>query len=224
MSPVRPASRLWLSLALGLGCSPAPEPPKPPPAPSPPAGRDVFLFLGDSLVAGYGVAAEDAFPALLEERWRREAVPWRARNAGVSGSTTAGVLENLDWTLAADVHSLFLCVGANDGLRGLDLESSRANLAAIVERARGRGVRVVLAGMKLPPNYGPGYTRRFERLYPELARRYGVALMPFLLEGVAGLKAMNVADGIHPNEAGHRRLADNVHAFLAREGLLRGPR
>lgn len=203
-----------------VGCSREGEAPKPAPAQGG-GGRKVVLFVGDSLTAGYGVALENAFPALLEERWRKEGAPVSARNAGVSGATSAGILETLDWTLAPDVRTVFLCVGANDGLRGLDLKGTRKNLARIVEKAKGKGLEVVLAGMRLPPNYGKDYAGKFESLFPELAREQGLKFMPFLLDGVAGVSAMNLADGIHPNEAGHRRIAERVHAFLDREGLLR---
>ena len=216
---MRAAAALALGAALAA-CSPAPEAEREQPKPAE-TRREVILFLGDSLTAGYGVALEDAFPALLEERWRRDGSAARARNAGVSGSTTAGVLESLDWTLAPDVRALFLCVGANDGLRGLSLESSRRNISEIVAKAKARGLEVVVAGMKLPPNYGADYTKRFEALYPSIAREHGVKLMPFLLEGVAGRPELNAKDGIHPNEAGHRRIAETVHAYLAREGLLK---
>ncbi|MBI4345305.1 MAG: arylesterase [Elusimicrobia bacterium] len=208
------------ALVLLLGCSPKETPaPTPKPAGEPP--RKVMLFLGDSLTAGYGIALEDAFPAVLDERWRKEGLAWSARNAGASGATTAGVLENLDWTLAADVKTLLLCIGANDGLRGLELGSTRRNLSAIIEKAQARGIRVVLAGMKLPPNYGKDYAGRFEALYRDLAERHGVDLLPFLLEGVGGHPGMNLPDGIHPNEEGHRKVAETVHAFLAARGLLR---
>ncbi len=202
-----------------LACSPSTEPQAP--AARPEAERDVILFLGDSLTAGFGVAQEDAFPALLEERWRREGLPARARNAGVSGSTTAGLLENLDWTLADDVRRVFLCVGGNDGLRGLDLRASRRNLSELIRRTKARGIEVILAGMRIPPNYGEAYAGAFAALYPALAAEHKLKFMPFLLEGVAGRPELNLKDGIHPNEAGHRRVAENVHAFLYKEGLLR---
>ncbi len=133
--------RFILAAAVSLlSCSPGSEPNPAAPRAAAPAGP-VMLFLGDSLTAGYGVALEDAFPALLDERWRKEGLPWRARNAGASGATTAGVRENMDWTLAGDVKTLLLCIGANDGLRGLDLGATRKNLDAIVENAKGKGIR-----------------------------------------------------------------------------------
>jgi acyl-CoA thioesterase-1 len=196
------------------------EPPPPAPAPSPPAARDVVLFLGDSLTAGYGVAQEQAFPALLEARWRAEGRPRRARNAGVSGATSAGVLENLDWSLAPDVAVAVVCVGGNDGLRGLSVAELEKNLDSIVSRAQAAGVKVVVAGMRMPPNYGREYTEAFAALYPRVAARRGAPLIPFLLDGVAGRRELNLPDGIHPNAAGQTALAETVHAALLKEGLL----
>lgn len=189
-------------------------------APSEPS-KPVVLFVGDSLTAGYGIALEEAFPALLDERWRAAKRPYAARNAGVSGATSAGVLENLDWTLAPDVRAVFVCVGANDGLRGLDLAATKRNVSKIVEKARAKRLEVVLAGMRIPPNYGKDYAERFAAIFPSVAAERGVKLMPFLLDGVAGRPELNLPDGIHPNEEGHRRLADTVEAFFEKERLFR---
>jgi acyl-CoA thioesterase I len=185
------------------------------------APRDVILFLGDSLTAGYGVTQEEAYPVLLAARWEKEGVPFKARNAGVSGATTAGLLESLDWSLAPDVHTVLLAVGANDGLRGLSLMQSRKNISAIIEEARRRGIRVVLAGMKIPPNYGEAYIRDFQSMYAELAQSHGLKRLPFLLEGVAGDPRYNIEDGIHPNAAGHRLIAERVDRFFKKEGILK---
>lgn len=179
----------------------------------------VVLFVGDSLTAGYGVALEEAYPALLEERWKRRGLKAVARNAGVSGATSAGVLENIGWSLTPDVAAVVVAVGANDGLRGLDPAQMEKNIDAVLARVEAAGARAVLAGMRLPPNYGADYASRFEAVYPRLARRRGVPLIAFLLEGVAGLKEMNQPDGIHPNAAGHRRIAQTVDAALAEAGL-----
>ena len=189
------------------------------PAPANTQARDVVLFVGDSLTAGYGVALDEAYPALVEERWRALGAPLKARNAGVSGATSAGVLENIDWSLTPDVAAAVVAVGANDGLRGLDLKQMEDNIDAVLARVQAAGARPVLAGMKIPPNYGADYTRRFEAVYPRLAKKRGVPLIPFLLEGVAGVKELNQPDGIHPNAAGHRKIAANVAETLARAGL-----
>ncbi|MBI4249651.1 MAG: arylesterase [Elusimicrobia bacterium] len=177
--------------------------------------------MGDSLTAGYGVAREEAWPGLLEADLKTEGISLRVRNAGTSGLTSAGALEALSWQLSGDIRILFLAIGANDGLRGLDLGQSRKNISSIVREAQARGVHVVLAGMKIPPNYGPVYAKNFEAMYVEIAREHRLKLMPFLLEGVAGRPRYNLEDGIHPNAEGHRLIAGNVLAFLKKEKVLR---
>jgi acyl-CoA thioesterase-1 len=164
-----------------------------------------ILCLGDSLTEGYGLAPEHAYPSVLERR---------LLNGGISGSTSASAVSRLEWQLRAAPDILILALGGNDGLRGLDLAATRRNLSAAIELAKGRGVRVVLAGMKLPPNYGPAYTGDFERLFPELAAEHDVALIPFLLEGVAARPGLNLPDGIHPNAEGYLRVAENVLEVL----------
>jgi len=186
------------------------------------------LFLGTSLTAGFGL--EDpalAYPALIQERIDAAGLRFRVVNAGVSGETSAGALRRMDWLLQQRIAVLVLETGANDGLRGQDPDFTRANLEAIIARARRQRPppRVVLAGMQALTNYGAEYTSRFRAVFPELARSEGVALVPFLLEGVAGVGALNQPDGIHPTAAGQRRIADNVWSVLrpvleaaAREG------
>ncbi|TBR17436.1 arylesterase [bacterium] len=214
--------RAWTcaALAAALGACAKSEAPVPQPAPAAPAARDVVLFLGDSLTAGYGLPQEESYPALLEARWRAEGRGRRARNAGVSGATSAGVLENLSWSLAPDVAVAVVAVGGNDGLRGLSVPELEKNLDAIVSRVQAAGVKAVVAGMRMPPNYGKDYAERFAAVYPRVAARRKAALVPFLLEGVAGRKALNQPDGIHPNAEGQRAVAETVHAALLKEGLL----
>lgn len=178
------------------------------------AEERVIVALGDSLTAGLGVAAEDAYPALLQARLAREGVHYRVVNAGVSGDTTAGALRRLDWVLRARPAIVVVALGANDGLRGLPVAAMRDNLVAIVTRLRESGARVLLAGMRLPPNYGAAYTREFADAFDAVARRTSVPLLPFLLDGVAGRPALNLPDGIHPNAAGQRMVADNVWQAL----------
>lgn len=175
-----------------------------------------MVFLGDSLTAGFGVAETEAFPALVGERLRAGGNPVRVVNAGVSGDTSAGGLRRLDWVLDLDPDLLVVGLGANDGLRGQPVEALEANLRAIVNRARERGVEVVLLGMRLPPNLGDDYVRAFESVYPRLARELDVPLVPFLLDGVAARRSLNLEDGIHPNADGHRRLAENVAPAVER--------
>ena len=186
------------------------------------AQEPVIVALGDSLTAGLGVTADEAYPALLQARLERDGLHYRVVNAGVSGDTTAGARRRVDWVLRARPAVVVVALGANDGLRGLPVTAMRDNLAAIVTRLRAGGARVLLAGMRLPPNYGAAYTREFAEAFPSVARRASVPLLPFLLEGVAGVPALNQADGIHPNAAGQRVVADNV--WRALQPLLQGGR
>lgn len=195
-----------LALVFGLGASAVQAAPAP---------ARVVVVLGDSLTAGWGVAPEEAWPALVEARLQREGYPYRVVNAGVSGDTTAGGLRRVDWALRSRPAIAVVALGANDGLRGLGTEAMETNLLTIVERFKANGARVLVAGMMVPPNYGAAYTRAFREVYPDVARRTGSALMPFLLDGVAADPALNQADGIHPNAAGHRAIADHVWPHLA---------
>ncbi|HZR45711.1 MAG TPA: arylesterase, partial [Candidatus Manganitrophaceae bacterium] len=158
----------------------------------------VLVAFGDSLTAGLGVSASEAYPALLERKIKQSGYPYRVINAGVSGETTAGGLQRVGWILKSRPDIVILELGANDGLRGLDVQQTEKNLSMIIERLQSKNVRVVLAGMKLPPNYGKEYTEAFEKIYPSLARRYRLTLIPFFLDGVAAQSALNQADGIHP--------------------------
>jgi acyl-CoA thioesterase-1 len=178
------------------------------------ADERVIVALGDSLTAGLGVARDEAYPALLEARLRREGFAYRVVNAGVSGDTTAGALRRLDWVLRAQPQIVIVALGANDGLRAQPVAGLRDTLTAIVTRLRAAGARVLLAGMRLPPNYGEPYARDFADAFGAVARRTSVAFLPFLLDGVAGDPALNQADGIHPNAAGQRVVADTVWRAL----------
>jgi acyl-CoA thioesterase-1 len=174
----------------------------------------VVVTLGDSLTAGLGVAADEAWPALIESRLRREGYAYRVVNAGVSGDTTAGGLRRVDWVLRNRPEVAVVALGANDGLRGLATDALESNLLAIVERLRAGGARVLVAGMQVPPNYGVAYSRAFSGVFPDVARRTGSALMPFLLDGVAADPRLNQPDGIHPNAAGHRAIAEHLWPHL----------
>lgn len=175
----------------------------------------VVLFLGDSLTAGLGVEAEESYPQLLGALLARDGIEdVRIVNGGLSGSTSASALARLKWYGRVRPTVLFLALGANDGLRGLTIEEMEKNLAEVIAFAKARGMTVILAGMELPPNYGDAYTGAFRVVYRDLAARYGVELIPFLLEGVGGVAALNQADGIHPNAEGHRRIALHVYPVL----------
>jgi acyl-CoA thioesterase-1 len=185
-----------------------------PAAPVAAASRPRIVALGDSLTAGLGLPIGDAYPSLLEQRLEAEGLDFEVVNAGVSGDTSAGGLERLDWALQGDVRVLILALGGNDALRGLAPAQLQNNLAQAITRAQARGIDVILAGMEAPPNYGRDYAVAFHKVYPALAAQYHVAIVPFLLQGVAGTEALNQRDGIHPTAAGARIVADNVWAVL----------
>jgi acyl-CoA thioesterase I len=188
-------------------------------APDSAAAPPVVVALGDSLTAGPGLDRDEAYPSLLQERARAQNYPHEFVNAGVSGDTSSDALQRLDRALVPRTQVLIVAVGANDGLGGVPVDRIRANVSAIIERAQGRGVRVLLCGMETPPTRGFEYSLAFHRIFPELATQYNVPLMPFLLIGVVGDPAYNLGDRIHPNEAGMRRIAENMWPYL--EPLLR---
>jgi acyl-CoA thioesterase-1 len=161
-----------------------------------------IVAYGDSLTAGYGLAAAETFPAQLERALEAAGRKVTVINAGVSGDTTAGGLARLDWTLAEGADAMVLARGANDALRGIDPDATYANLDAVLSRLGERRVPVLLAGMLAPPNLGKDYGERFNAIFPRLAERHGVPLYPFFLDGVAMDPALNQADGLHPNGAG----------------------
>lgn len=184
------------------------EPPQP--------RQPTVLFVGTSLTAGLGLSPEEAFPALIEEKIDSVGLSFRVVNAGVSGETSAGALRRMDWLLRQHFDVLVLETGANDMLRGSDLDSTRANIQAIIDRVREErpGARIVLVGMLAPPNLGREYANRFRDMYPELAVQNDLPLVPFLLQDVGGVPEMNQGDGIHPNAEGERLLARNVWEVL----------
>jgi len=172
----------------------------------------VILFYGDSLTAGYGLSTEEAFPNQVEKKLKAKGKNCKVVNAGLSGETSAGGLSRLDWVLRQPVDIFVLELGGNDGLRGLPLEQTQKNLQAIIDKVKAKypKVKIVVAGMMVPPNMGPEYTAQFKKIYPELAKKNKASLIPFLLENVGGNEKLNIADGIHPNADGHRLVADNV--------------
>ena len=221
MTVMQKVARVALPILLMCACDRTePVPPvrqSTPPAaaaPSPRASRPRIVVLGDSLTAGLGISMNAAYPALLQQRVDSNGLNYDVVNAGVSGDTSAGGLSRLDWALQGDVRVLIVALGGNDALRGLPPDELQHNLAQIIEKAQMRGIRVVLAGMESPPNWGRDYNVSFHKVYPALADQYHVPLVPFLLQGVAGSDTLNQADGIHPTAQGARIVADNVWTVL----------
>jgi acyl-CoA thioesterase I len=186
-----------------------------------PANVKTILFFGDSLTAGYGLSPEEAFPALLEKEMNKKGARVRVVNAGLSGETSAGGLSRIDWILRQPIDIFVLELGANDGLRGLPLKQTVSNLQAIIDKVKGKqpNVKIVMAGMMVPPNLGQAYAEEFRNIYPTLAKKNNATLIPFILDGVAGDEKLNQADGIHPNVEGHQIIAKNIQKTF--EGLVK---
>lgn len=174
----------------------------------------IILAFGDSLTAGFGVAETESYPARLQEILKRNGYPHKVINAGVSGDTTAGGVRRIDWLLRQNPKIVILEMGANDGLRGLPISEMYSNLEQIVRRCQKKNAKVLLVGMKIPPNYGEDYTRQFEEVYSRLAERHRLTYMPFFLDGVAAKRQLTQPDGIHPLAPGYRVVAGNVWAVL----------
>ena len=180
------------------------------------AGKPVVLFFGTSLTAGLGLDAEQAFPSLIEKKAAAEGIPMTAVNAGLSGETTAGAARRIDWVLRTPADLVVIESGANDALRGLSTDAARANIEELITAVRQKQprARIALVQMEAPPNYGATYTKSFHSIYPDVARRENVPLLPFLLDGVAGIPRLNQADGMHPNLAGEQIVASNLWKAL----------
>ena len=171
-------------------------------------------MLGDSLAAGLHLAKDEAFPARLQQRLATVGLPFSLMNAGVSGGTTSGGVDRVDWILSRKPDVVIIELGANDGFRGVPIDEIERNLRTLITRVRAAGATPVLLGIHLPPNYGADYVAKFGALYPRLAEQMEVAFLPRFLEGVGGVPEMNLPDGIHPTPEGHQRLADNLEPFL----------
>ncbi len=228
MKPLASSFCVVLTGMLLSACSPENPPPRPQPAEqsprtpeSPHTSAMTILCLGDSLTEGSGLDRSQAYPARLQEKI--DALGWNFKvvNAGLGGDTTAAALRRLDWSLQSRIDVLILALGGNDGLRGHPLPEIRKNLGAIISRATSRypRLKVVVAGMRMPPNYGMQYVRGFQALFPQVAASHGALLIPFLLEGVGGRPELNFPDGIHPNKRGQEIVAENVWSFI--EPMLR---
>ncbi|WP_316838828.1 arylesterase [Pedobacter gandavensis] len=175
-----------------------------------------IVFFGTSLTAGYGLELNEAFPALIQEKIKEAKLPYKVVNAGLSGETSAAGNTRIDWLLKQPIDILVLELGANDGLRGLPLSETKSNLQEITDKVKRKypEVKIVLAGMQIPPSMGAKYANEFKSLFPELARKNDMILVPFLLQGVGGVPDLNQGDGIHPTAAGQKILAENVWAKL----------
>lgn len=174
--------------------------------------RSTILFAGTSLTAGLGLEPDSAYPMLIQRKIDSAGLPFEVVNAGVSGETSAGLLDRLDWLLRGDFRVLVLETGANDGLRGIPTETLKANLSAALDRIKERrpDARIVVVQMEALPNLGPQYAARFHRLYGDVTTAKGVTLLPFLLDGVAGHRELNQGDGVHPNDRGEHMVAENL--------------
>ncbi|MFM2415659.1 MAG: Esterase TesA [Pseudomonadota bacterium] len=213
-SPTPPAT-------LGERSAGAWQAPSLPPAFSIPADAPKVVFLGDSIAAGLHLPAHEAYPAQVQERLRGEGLPFQLINAGVSGDTSAGGLSRLPWLLKQKPHIVVVELGGNDGLRGVPVAATEKNLRDILQTSLQGGAQVLLLGMRIPPSYGEPYVSEFAAAYKRLAHELAVPFVPYFMEGVAGVPALNLADGLHPTREGHARLATRIAPELAR--LLRAP-
>ncbi|MBL7670437.1 MAG: arylesterase [Bdellovibrionaceae bacterium] len=176
--------------------------------------QNKLIVLGDSLTEGYGVSKDSAFPTILEEKLKASGKNWTVINAGVTGSTTASAVSRLKWLLRAKPDAVLVILGGNDGLRGIKVPESQKNLSAAIELIQKEKKKVILGGLYMPPNYGLEYTAQFRKMYADLAKKYSVPLIPFILDKVAGDPNYNQSDGIHPNEKGHKIIAETIFSSL----------
>ena len=213
----------FLMLALLFSCGDGPKKEQKPSGEESPGqgqtedpGKKTILFFGDSLTAGYGIDTQEAFPALIQARLDSLGYPYTVINSGVSGETSSGGRNRLGWVLNQKVDVFVLELGANDGLRGIPLKETKRNLQAIIDavKAKDSTTTVILAGMQIPPNMGKDYTAEFKSIFPDLAQTNGLDLIPFMLDGVAGIPKLNLEDGIHPTPEGHKIVGENVWAVL----------
>jgi acyl-CoA thioesterase I len=178
------------------------------------ASMKTIVAVGDSLTAGFGIAEEEGYPALLEKKLQADGHQYRVINAGVSAETSSGALSRLEWILTLKPDIVILETGANDGLRGIDPQVAENNIREILKTLKDRDVVVLLAGMKMVRNLGPVYVAKFNALYPRLAEESGAVFMPFFLDGVVMQSELNQADGIHPNAAGYRIISSNIYPYV----------
>lgn len=173
-----------------------------------------LVIIGDSITEGYGLSKEKAYPAVLEKMIQKNGQNYKVINGGISGSTTSSAMSRLTWFLRSKPDMIILALGANDGLRGIKVDVSKANLEKFIEKCQQEKVKVVIAGMQVPPNYGEEYGKAFRQMYKDIISKYKIPSIPFLIEGVAGKAELNIEDGIHPNEKGHEIVAQNVYKHI----------
>ena len=192
---------LLLSVVQSIGAAPTPG---------------VILFLGDSITAGYGLETDQAYPALIQQKIAAQHWPFKVVNAGQSGDTTAGGLNRINWLLRSPIEVLVLELGGNDGLRGVPAETIQKNLQGIIDRVKTKypAAKIIIAGMRVPPNMGNSYSKEFESVFLSVAKKNNAPLIPFILEGVGGIRNLNLPDGIHPTVRGHEIVAANVWKVL----------
>ena len=214
-------STIFLQLCLLMGCSPDSNPASEISNKKEISPENLFriLIMGDSLTEGYGVSSNQSFPHILEEKLNHELSAtskkkYKVINAGISGSTTSGGVSRIDWLLKSKPDFLVIALGGNDGLRGVPVTETKKNLEKIILAAKSKQIPTLLAGMKIPPNYGIKYTKDFANLFSDLAKEQNTPLLPFLLTGVGGVPTMNLADRIHPNPAGHQKISQTVFECL----------
>ncbi len=182
-------------------------------------GKSKILFLGDSLTEGYQLPKKDSFPSILETMFEKDNIDVEVLNGGVSGSTTSSGPSRLKWFLKAKPTHLVLALGANDGLRGFDIETTYKNLEKTIELARENEMKILLCGMQMPPNYGKEYQEKFKNIFIRLKKKYKLAFYPFLLEGVGGKAELNLGDRIHPNKKGYEVIAKKLYPVIKKELL-----
>lgn len=178
--------------------------------------KKTILFFGDSISAGYGIQPQQAFPAVIQDKIDSLGLKYEVINGGLSGETSAGGLRRISWVLQRDIDIMILELGGNDGLRGIDLSSTKENLQQIIDRAKAKNpeIEIIIAGMQVPPNLGTDYTKEFQDLYPELAEKNNLTLIPLILDKVGGRDEFMQPDQIHPNEKGHKIIAEMVWGYL----------
>lgn len=205
---------LTMSLLTLIGCHNDPEPVAPARQAQPSSSQGTIVAVGDSLTAGYGVSQLEAYPAQLERKLREGGYHWEVVNAGISGETSSGTLSRVDWILKLKPDIVILETGANDGMRGVNPEVTQKNLEKIVAELEERNVLVVLAGMQALTNMGGAYRKEFAAMYPSVAQKHDLILMPFFLEKVGGEPELNLGDGIHPNAKGYQLITENIYPYV----------